>query len=78
MLAGGLSPLLYAAAIVCVTLLAIAMAGLLVRAIAIGEWAGALFLVGFAALFVWQVGGFIMRNRPQTYSSIDLPKALLP
>ena len=40
------------------------MAGLLVRAIFIGEFAGALFLVGFAALFAWQVGGFVRRNRP--------------
>ena len=30
-----------------------------VRSIATGEWAGALFLVGFAALFAWQVGGFV-------------------
>ena len=33
----------------------------------LGEWAGALFLVGFAALFAWQVGGFIGRNRPRLY-----------
>jgi hypothetical protein len=37
-----------------------------------------LFLVGFAALFTWQVGGFITRNRPLTYTFDDLPKALLP
>jgi hypothetical protein len=77
-LAGGLHPRLYTAAIVCVTLLAIAMAGLLLRSIATGEWAGVLFLIGFAALFAWQVGGFITRNRPLTYSFDDLPKALLP
>ncbi|MFZ1969756.1 MAG: hypothetical protein WAU79_21980, partial [Bradyrhizobium sp.] len=58
-LAGGLHPRLYAAAIVVVTLLAVAMAGLLLRSIVSGAWAGALFLVGFAALFAWQVGGFI-------------------
>jgi len=54
------------------------MAGLLVRSIATGEWAGALFLVGFAALFAWQVGGFITRNRPLAYTFDRLPKALLP
>jgi len=64
MLVGGLGPRVYAAAIICVTLLAVAMAGLLLRSIATGEWAGALFLVGFAALFAWQVGGFVTRNRP--------------
>jgi hypothetical protein len=77
-LAGGLHPRLYAAAIVCVTLVAVAMAGLLLRSIATGEWAGVLFLIGFAALFAWQVGGFITRNRPLTYTFDDLPKTLLP
>lgn len=77
-LSGGLHPRVYAAAIVCVTLLAVAMAGLLLQSIATGQWAGALFLVGFAVLFTWQVGGFIARNRPLTYGFDDLPKALLP
>jgi hypothetical protein len=78
LLAGGLGPRVYAAAICCVTLLAVAMTGLLLRSVATGEWAGALFLIGFAALFTWQVGGFIARNRPLSYSFDDLPKALLP
>jgi hypothetical protein len=77
-LAGGLHPRLYAAAIVVVALLAVAMAGLLLRSIVSGAWAGALFLAGFAALFAWQVGGFITRNRPRTYTFDDVPKALLP
>lgn len=78
MLVGGLGPRVYAAAIMCVTLLAVAMAGLLLRSITTGEWAGALFLVGFAALFAWQVGGFVTRNRPLVYRFDELPKALLP
>ena len=78
LLIGGLRPGFYAAAIVLLTLLAIAMAGLFVRAIATGEWAGALFLVGFAALFAWQIGGFVARNRPQAYGFDHLPEALLP
>ena len=78
LLVGGLGPRVYAAAIICVTLVAIAMAGLFVRSIATGEWAGALFLVGFTALFAWQVGGFITRNRPLAYTFERLPKALLP
>jgi hypothetical protein len=77
-LIGGLRPRIYAAAIVLLTLVAIAMAGLLVRAVATGEFAGALFLVGFAALFAWQVGGFVGRNRPQAYTFERLPRALLP
>ena len=78
MLVGGLGPRVYAAAIICVTLLAVAMTGLLLRSITTGEWAGALFLVGFSALFAWQVGGFVTRNRPLVYTFDDLPKALLP
>jgi len=77
-LSGGLHPRLYAAAIVCVALLAVAMAGLMLRSLLTGEWAGALFLVGFALLFTWQVGGFITRNRPLVYTFDDLPKSLLP
>jgi hypothetical protein len=77
-LVGGLGPRVYAAAMVCVTLVAMAMAGLFVRSIATGEWAGASFLVGFAALFVWQVGGFVRRNRPLAYTPDRLPEALLP
>ena len=77
-LTGGLRPRIYTAALVLLVLVALAMAGLFIRAIATGEWAGALFLVGFAALFAWQIGGFVTRNRPRTYTFDDLPKALLP
>ena len=77
-LIGGLKPRIYLAALALLALVAVAMAGLLVRAIATGEFAGILFLVGFAALFGWQVGGFVARNRPQTYAFDHLPAALLP
>jgi hypothetical protein len=77
-LIGGIGPKLYAAGIVLLALVAIAISGLLVRAIATGEFAGALFLVGFAALFAWQIGGFMGRNRPRTYTFDRLPEALLP
>lgn len=77
-LSGGLQPKVYAAAIACVAILAVAMAGLLLRSLATGEWAGVLFLVGFTTLFAWQVGGFVTRNRPLTYSFDRLPRDLLP
>ena len=70
-LVGGLKSGLYIAGAVVVALVAISITGLLVRALAIGEFAGALFLVGFAALFGWQIGGFMRRNRPQTYTFDD-------
>jgi hypothetical protein len=77
-LVGGLKPGLYAAGVLLLAMVAIAVTGLLARAIGTGEWAGALFLVGFAALFGWQIGGFIRRNRPRRYGFDDLPKGLLP
>lgn len=77
-LAAGLSPKLYGAAIILLVLVMLAMAGLFIRAVLIGEWAGVLFLAGFAALFGWQIGGFIRRNRPRAYSFDHLPAALLP
>jgi hypothetical protein len=77
-LIGGIGPKSWAAGMVLLTLVAVAVSGLFVRAIATGEFAGALFLVGFAALFGWQIGGFVRRNRPRAYSFDDLPQALLP
>jgi len=77
-LTGGLRPNVYALAVTLVALLALAVGGLLVRALATGEFAGALFLVGFAALFGWQVGGFLRRNRPLPYTFAHIPDALLP
>jgi hypothetical protein len=77
-LIGGIGPKTYAAGIVLLALVGIAIAGLLVRAIGTGEFAGALFLVGFAALFGWQIGGFVRRNRPRAYTFDHLPQTLLP
>jgi hypothetical protein len=77
-LIGGIGATTYAIALAMLTLLGIAMIGLLVRALMTGEWYGALFLVGFALLFAWQIGGFVKRNRPRTYNFDHLPEALLP
>jgi hypothetical protein len=77
-LTGGLGPKTYVACLALLGLVILAMAGLLLRAIAVGEYAGVLFLLGFAALFGWQVGGFVRRNRPLLYSFGRLPQALLP
>jgi hypothetical protein len=77
-LTGGLGTVTYAVAVVMLALLAIAMVGLLVRALATSEFTGALFLVGMAIWFAWTVGGFIKRNRPRRYSFDALPETLLP
>ena len=77
-LVGGLKPGLYAIGVALLAFVAIAVTGLFARAVATGEWGGALFLVGFIALFGWQIGGFIRRNRPRRYRFDDVPKDLLP
>lgn len=77
-LTGGLRPAVYVGAVVLLALVGLAMAALLVRALMSGEFAGALFLVGFAALFAWQTGGFVLRNKPRAYGIHDLPRELLP
>jgi hypothetical protein len=77
-LTGGLGRKAYAAGLTLVAVVAGLMAVLLLRALLTGQFAGALFLAGFAALFAWQVGGFIRRNRPLTYSFDHIPQPLLP
>ena len=78
MLTGGLGTKTYTAALALLAVLAVSMTGLLLRALLTSQWTGALFLVGFAVLFAWQVGGFVTRNRPRRYRFDHLPDALLP
>jgi len=77
-LTGGLGRIAYAAALALAALVAIMLMILFSRALVTGEYAGALFFLGFAALFGWQIGGFISRNRPVSYSPDRLPPRLLP
>jgi hypothetical protein len=78
LLTGGLGPNLYAAGLTLVALLALGMAALFIRALVTGEFSGALFLLAFAALFGWQIGGFLRRNRPLVYTFTDIPPRLVP
>lgn len=77
-LTAGLGRKTYAVVLAFLAMLAVLMAGLLIRALMIGEFAGVLFILGFAALFAWQVGGFVRRNQPRSYSFDRLPRSLLP
>ena len=77
-LTAGLGRTAYAAVLAFLAVLTVAMTGLLIRALLIGESAGVLFILGFAALFAWQVGGFVRRNRPRSYGFDQLPRSLLP
>ena len=77
-LTGGLGHTSYLVALALIALFGLAMAALLVRALWIAQFGGAIFLVGFAALFAWQVGGFVRRNRPVSYTFDNIPQTLLP
>jgi hypothetical protein len=77
-LVGGLNPALYFAGAGVLALLSVSMGALLVRALVTDKWAGALFIFGLSALFGWQIGGFMRRNRPRTYTFDALPQELLP
>jgi hypothetical protein len=56
----------------------VALVGLIVRALQAGEWAPTALIAGLFALFGWQIGDFLRRNRPQTYRPDALPPNVLP
>jgi hypothetical protein len=57
---------------------ALTLVALTVRALTIGEFAGAALVGGFLALFLWQAGLFFLRNRPGRYRPEALPAQLVP
>jgi hypothetical protein len=77
-LESGLPRWLYRLGLGAMAVVVLAFAGLALRAVLTGSWAGLLFLAGFAALFGWQIGRFLQRNRPRRYSIDQLPPDLLP
>lgn len=77
-LIAGINPVLYIAGLVVMALIGISIVGLFVRALITAEFAGALFLAGFGGWFVWQIGGFMRRNRPRSYTFDALPTDVLP
>jgi hypothetical protein len=74
----GLRPRIYMTIVAALALVAIAMSGLLLRALLTGEFAGAAFIIGFSALFAWQIGGFLRRNKPRPYTADAVPQDVLP
>jgi membrane protein CcdC involved in cytochrome C biogenesis len=54
------------------------MTALLLRALFTGEFAGVVFIIGFAIFFGWQISGFIRRNKPRNYTFSSVPAELLP
>ena len=74
----GSPPMLYWPGLVVFAGAALGLAVLTVRALQIGQFAGAAFVGGFFGLFLWQSGTYFRRNRPGRYRPDTLPKALVP
>jgi len=73
------SPLiLYWAGVAVIAALCLAAAMLIVRSLEAETWLGALFIAGMMAMFMWQTGGFLRRNKPGLYSPESLPLHALP
>jgi hypothetical protein len=77
-LSAGLRPAIYNIIAAALSLFAIAMIALLLRALWTGEFAGVVFIVGFGVLFGWQISRFLRRNKPRSYTFDSVPKNLLP
>ncbi len=77
-LEAGAVAFLYWPGLVVFVAIAIAVAALIVRALQQGEMAATLFLAGFFALLLWQLGGFFKRNLPRRYTLDAVPADLLP
>src|SRR5262245_35362129 len=74
----GSSPLIYWPSLVVFVVVALALAALVVRALRADALSGAALVAAFLALFVWQGGNFIRRNRPREYRADALPKDVMP
>lgn len=74
----GLKPVLFAVAAGALAVVMLALAGLLIRAIAMGNLTAALFMLGFAAWFAWTIGRWLKLNKPRAYDPAHLPQELLP
>jgi hypothetical protein len=74
----GQSAFVYWVGIILFTLTLLAFAALVVRGLRESAW-GAVAMVGaMMALFFWQLGQFLARNRPGTYKADELPMDVLP
>jgi len=71
-------PLLYWPGLIVFAAVSLALAWLAVRALQADARAGAAFVAGFLALFLWQGGNFFRRNRPGLYRPEAIPDALMP
>jgi len=70
--------LLYWVGAAMIAALCLAAATLIMRSLQADAWAGAAFLAAILAVFLWQMGGFLRRNKPDTYASEQVPPRVLP
>lgn len=74
----GLSPLVFRGGMLVLGCVALAIVAMIIRAAWIGLWVGGVFVLAFAALFVWQTRVYMSRNRPRSYLPDAVPEDLLP
>lgn len=74
----GMHPALYWMGVAVFGGIGLGLVTFLVRTLWLADWTGVAVIVGIAALFVWQVGMVLYRNRPGTYRPDALPALALP
>ncbi len=74
----GGNPFVYWPGVVMFVVVALALAGVMVRALQVHALGGVVIVFAFLALFLWQSGNFFRRNRPGRYAPEALPSELLP
>lgn len=74
----GSHPLLYWPGLAVFIGVGLALLLLVLRALQAGAIGGAIFIIAFFALFLWQGGNFFRRNRPGVYRPDEPPPLLVP
>ena len=74
----GKNPVVYWVGLVLIVAVGLGLVALAVGGLQAGSFGGAALVVGFLALFVWQMGNLFRRNRPRRYTPDAPPADLLP
>ena len=74
----GINPIRYWPGVAVFTAVALGLAVLIVRALQVQAYGGAGFIALFVAVFLWQGGDFLRRNRPRRYRPEALPPEVMP
>ena len=77
-LSTGIPSIKYWIGIAVFVVIALGLAALSAQALRLKEWGGAALVGGFFGLFVWQLGSFFSRNRPENYAPDAVPANVLP